>query len=270
MKRSWRMGIAAAAVASMTLSATPLSADAWRASPSWGGRSVEKSVQSGVTRAPPVVEAPQAAPERPQTWRPALGVRPTGDAVQIHARPRHRSEVVHTLPTLTAFQQVLVFRVLRVVDRPATGRWYRVLIPERPNDSTGWIHHGAVDEVALRDRIVVDLSRRTLRHFRDGELQHRFWVGIGRDGTPTPTGEFFVWATVPYPNGGPYGVHALGLSAFSDVITDWAGGGRVAIHGTADPSNRGHQVSNGCVRVYNPQMAKLTDVPLGTPVTIRA
>jgi lipoprotein-anchoring transpeptidase ErfK/SrfK len=67
---------------------------------------------------------------------------------------------------------------------------------------------------------------------------------------------------------GPYGVYALGLSGFSDVITDWIGGGRLAIHGTDDPADRGHDVSHGCVRVYNPQMRSLTDVPLGTPVWI--
>ena len=60
------------------------------------------------------------------------------------------------------------------------------------------------------------------------------------------------------------------LSGFSNVITEWVGGGRMAIHGTSDPSDRGHDVSYGCVRVYNPQMKDLTDVPLGTPVWIHA
>ena len=72
---------------------------------------------------------------------------------------------------------------------------------------------------------------------------------------PTAAGRFFVWARVPtHDPTGPYGVFALGLSGFSDVITDWVGGGRIAIHGTADPSDRGLDVSHGCVRVYNPQM----------------
>jgi lipoprotein-anchoring transpeptidase ErfK/SrfK len=43
----------------------------------------------------------------------------------------------------------------------------------------------------------------------------------------------------------------------------------MAIHGTIDPSHLGRDVSHGCVRVLNPQMLELRDVPLGTPVLIR-
>ncbi len=53
------------------------------------------------------------------------------------------------------------------------------------------------------------------------------------------------------------------------MITDWPGGGRMAIHGTSDPSVAGQDVSNGCIRVFNPLMAKLIDVPMGATVIIR-
>ena len=89
-----------------------------------------------------------------------------------------------------------------------------------------------------------------------------------RPTSPTAPGHFFVWARVPSDPAGPYGVLALGLSGFSDVITDWVGGGRLAIHGTSHPSDRGEDVSHGCVRVFNPQMLSLADVSLGTPVWI--
>ncbi|HJP64825.1 MAG TPA: L,D-transpeptidase, partial [Actinomycetota bacterium] len=116
------------------------------------------------------------------------------------------------------------------------------------------------------ERLVVDLSSYTLRHFRDGKLLQQFQVGVGRPEFPTPTGTYFIWAQVPQgmPNG-PYGVFALGTSAFSSVIDD----GRVGVHGTADPSDRGHRVSHGCIRVYNTDMVKLERVPLGTPLVIR-
>jgi lipoprotein-anchoring transpeptidase ErfK/SrfK len=64
-------------------------------------------------------------------------------------------------------------------------------------------------------------------------------------------------------------VFALGLSGFSNVLTDWPGGGRMAIHGTPYASNKGQMVSHGCIRVYNPDMRKLRRVPLGTPVIIK-
>jgi lipoprotein-anchoring transpeptidase ErfK/SrfK len=69
---------------------------------------------------------------------------------------------------------------------------------------------------------------------------------------------------------GPYGVFALGLSGFSQVIKDWPGGGRMAIHGTSNPADRGQMVSHGCVRVFNDDMVNLKQVPMGTPVVIRA
>jgi len=121
-----------------------------------------------------------------------------------------------------------------------------------------------------RQRIVVDLSDRTLRYYRDGRLQHDFTVGIGRPETPTAVGTFFVWAQVPQASpSGPYGVFALGLSGFSPVLKDWPGGGRMAIHGTSNPGDRGQMVSHGCVRVYNDDMVDLRRVPLGTPVVIK-
>jgi lipoprotein-anchoring transpeptidase ErfK/SrfK len=103
---------------------------------------------------------------------------------------------------------------------------------------------------------------------RDGERVRSILVGVGTATFPTTPGSFFVWARLTYDPPGVYGVGALGLSGFSEVITDWAGGGRMAIHGTSDPTNRGHDVSHGCVRVFNPQMAQLAGVRMGTPVLI--
>jgi lipoprotein-anchoring transpeptidase ErfK/SrfK len=118
---------------------------------------------------------------------------------------------------------------------------------------------------------VVDLSDETLRYYRGGHLQHDFSVGVGRPETPTATGTFYVWAQVPQASAsGPYGVFALGLSGFSPVLKDWPGGGRMAIHGTSNPGDRGLMVSHGCIRVYNDDMVDLRHVPLGTPVVIKA
>jgi lipoprotein-anchoring transpeptidase ErfK/SrfK len=148
--------------------------------------------------------------------------------------------------------------------------WLHVMLPNRPNGSRGWLRGDEVRSEQVSGRIVVDLSAHTLKRLEDGERVSRFSVGVGTAGYPTTPGRFFVWARVPYdPPTGAYGVFALGLSGFSEVITDWVGGGRMAIHGTTDPSDLGKDVSHGCVRVYNPEMEDLMDVPMGTPVLIR-
>jgi lipoprotein-anchoring transpeptidase ErfK/SrfK len=148
--------------------------------------------------------------------------------------------------------------------------WVRVLMPIRPNEADGWVHADAVKLERMDQKIVVDLSTRTLDRYVGKRRVDRFHVGIGQPQWPTATGTFYVWAHVPQASPtGPYGAYALGLSGFSEVLKDWPGGGRMAIHGTPYASNLGQMVSHGCVRVLNPQILQLRKVPLGTPVIIR-
>jgi lipoprotein-anchoring transpeptidase ErfK/SrfK len=174
-------------------------------------------------------------------------------------------------PTRNPLGQPLEFLVAKTA-RDADGEaWIRILLPIRPNGAAGWVKKSHVIVRQIRERIVVDLSARTLRYFRDGTLADRFDIGIGRPETPTALGTFYVWAQVPQASPtGPYGVFALGLSGFSEVIKNWPGGGRMAIHGTSNPGDRGQMVSHGCVRVFNDDMVALKQVPMGTPVVIRA
>ena len=157
-------------------------------------------------------------------------------------------------------------------ERDAEGRpWYEVSLPIRPNGLTGWMRGYELRIGKAEDRVVIDLSDRTLARFHAGTLVDEFSVAVGSTDSPTTTGTFFVWARVPQPSPyGPYGVYALGLSGFSDTYTEWAGSnGRIAIHGTSDPGDRGQRVSHGCIRVYNPDMETLTDLRMGTPIVIR-
>ena len=174
-------------------------------------------------------------------------------------------------PTRNAFGQPLEFLVAKTARDADGGAWLRILLPIRPDGAAGWVKKSHVIVHEVRQRIIVDLSARTLRYYRNGKLADRFDVGIGRPETPTAKGTFYVWAQVPQASpSGPYGVFALGLSGFSQVITDWPGGGRMAIHGTSNPADRGQMVSHGCVRVLNDDMVGLKHVPMGTPVVIRA
>ena len=158
-----------------------------------------------------------------------------------------------------------------IAERDVRGNpWVHVLLPDRPNGSTGWLRATRVDTSTVRDRIIVRLRKHTLTRYHEGRPIARYRVAIGKPSTPTTPGRFFVWARVGYADvQGPYGNFAVGLSGFSQVITDWPGGGRMAIHGTSDQGVAGQDVSNGCIRVFNPLMAKLIDVPMGATVIIR-
>jgi hypothetical protein len=149
-------------------------------------------------------------------------------------------------------------------------RWLHVQLPQRPNGATGWVRADHVRQVPIRTRIVVDVSARELRFYRDGKLRLRAAVAVGAPATPTPLGRFYVnQRLIPADTGGPFGPGAIGISAFSPVLTGWTQGGPVAIHGTDEPWSIGRAVSNGCIRLPNAVDRKLFwETPAGTPVLI--
>jgi lipoprotein-anchoring transpeptidase ErfK/SrfK len=149
--------------------------------------------------------------------------------------------------------------------------WYRVQLPARPNGIVGYVRARDVILRIVRSRIVVDLSDRRVMLFRRGRFVLGGRAAIGTSATPTPTGRFYVnqrlIPTNPY---GPFGVGAIGISAFSNVLTGWTQGGPVAIHGTNQPHLLGREVSNGCIRIHNGVMRHMFRLAYsGTPVTIR-
>jgi len=146
-----------------------------------------------------------------------------------------------------------------------------VQLPLRPNGVTGWVSASRVDRIAVTTRIVVDLSDRMVRFYKDGRLALRSRAAVGASATPTPLGRYYVnQRLIPGDPGGPFGPGAIGISAFSPVLTGWTQGGPVAIHGTNEPWSIGHAVSNGCIRIPNDVDKRLfAAAPAGTPVIIR-
>ena len=182
-------------------------------------------------------------------------------------------------PTLAAFGRENVNGVPTVfsvrgarIDRTCRPAWYRVQLPIRPNGVTGWVRATDVTVATVHTRIDVDLSTRRLTLFRSGRRVLTATVAIGSSATPTPTGSFYVnQRLVPDDTSGPYGPGAVGISAFSNVLTGWTQGGPIAIHGTNEPWSIGKAVSNGCIRLPNPILKRVfAQAFAGTPVTIHA
>jgi hypothetical protein len=185
--------------------------------------------------------------------------------VPVFPRPDAREPFVR-LDREGGFGEPRVFLV-----REERDGWLRALLPMEPNGSMGWLR---ARDVTLSDhtyRIRVDLGTRRLTVFDAGRVVLREAVAVGQPGAPTPTGLFFTTVLVePDDPSGPYGRYAYGLSAYSEVYDEFAGGdGQVAIHGTNAPSLIGQAVSHGCIRMENPAITRLArTVPLGTPVRI--
>jgi len=217
------------------------------------------------TAEPTASSAPAPVEVAPAAARSTTTVaRPTTDT-EVFAAP---DDAVPTqvLPARNGFGSPLALMV--VEERPG---WLRVQLPTRPNGSTGWIRSDGVERREVSLAVHVDLAARRMVVLDEGEVVLEAPVAVGAEGTPTPTGTFSIIDKLDTGRpDGPYGPYAFGLSAHSDVLTEFAGGdGQVGIHGTADPSSIGAAVSNGCVRVPNDVMVALEALlPLGTPVTI--
>ncbi|MCC5948780.1 MAG: L,D-transpeptidase family protein [Nitriliruptoraceae bacterium] len=188
------------------------------------------------------------------------------DDIEVFADPTEDAERTHTLAHPTDRGAPRVFLVEQLQDD-----WIEVLLPVRPNGSVGWIR---ADDVTLASNpydVEVDLAAFELTIERAGELVLTADIGFGADDTPTPGGRYYLIELLqpPDPNG-LYGPFAYGLSGFSDVHLDFAGGeGVIGIHGTNQPDSIGRSVSNGCIRVHNDVITEMAEfLPLGTPVTI--
>jgi lipoprotein-anchoring transpeptidase ErfK/SrfK len=157
-----------------------------------------------------------------------------------------------------------------VVRHDCTPRWYRVQLPKKPNGRTAFVRVRALRVETVSTRIVIDVSQRRLTLYRKAKPVLTATVAVGSPSTPTPTGRFYVnQRLVPTEAGGPFGPGAIGISAFSNILTGWTQGGPVAIHGTNEPWSIGHAVSNGCIRLPNATLLKVFRETLaGTPVII--
>jgi lipoprotein-anchoring transpeptidase ErfK/SrfK len=148
--------------------------------------------------------------------------------------------------------------------------WDRVLLPTRPDGSTGWIYlgGGGLQTAYTPYRVEINLAAFRLTVLDSGRSLGSWTVAEGATGTPTPAGRTFLLALLAprYPTYSPL---ILPLGVHSDTLTTFGGGpGTVALHGWPDPAVFGHAVSHGCVRVPAAALRALARVPLGSPVMI--
>jgi lipoprotein-anchoring transpeptidase ErfK/SrfK len=152
--------------------------------------------------------------------------------------------------------------------------WMRLLLPIRPDHSTGWIPRRDVTLMSTRYWVTVDKRARTVTVYRSGRRIHRYRAVIGKPATPTPDGLAAIYERDPQPDpNGFLGPWALPLTVFSNVLLNFGGGpGRIAIHGRAGASLAdplGSARSHGCIRIDNgPIEWMAAHLPQGTPVQI--
>jgi lipoprotein-anchoring transpeptidase ErfK/SrfK len=231
-----------------------------------GGGSEDEAGSSTTER-----EEPAASVLSPATTAPVARTSQVatarGDTVQVYA-DASEAQPTTALDNPNENGAPLVFLV-----EQTQGEWLHVLLPIRPNGSTGWVKASDVTVADNPYSVDIRLAEHRLVVTKGEEVIADEAIGVGTSDTPTPGGKYYIKELLqpPDPNG-PYGHYAYGLSGFSNVLAEFNGGdGVIGIHGTNDPSSIGSDVSHGCIRLTNEAIDALVPIlPLGTPVHIEA
>lgn len=178
-----------------------------------------------------------------------------------------------TTPGGSAFARMPIQQLGNTTWLPVIARvpgWVQVLLPSRPNGSTGWLDASKVSEAHTPYLVQVTLASKTLRVFNtaSSQLLGTWRVGIGQPATPTPTGRTFILGLIADP-GQNYSPVILPLGTHSATLDTYGGGpGTVAIHTWPDASTFNTASSHGCVRVPMDALHLIGQMPLGTLVQI--
>lgn len=255
-RRSWAIGVLVAVVACALLT--------------WWIRAAADGDDSAATdRTPPDLRALEAATTEARVKGSPRDDAPLQQPSGVIVHPR-RTVAVYDRPDGTAFAKLTADQFgdtwVPVIARRAG--WVRVLLPSRPNGSTGWLAADRLEQARSDHLIRVHLASRSLELFDDGILVGTWSVAVGAPDTPTPTGRTFVLGQLTDPDQS-YSPVIIPLGTHSESLDTYGGGpGTVAIHGWPDGSVFGQAVSHGCVRVPADALDVIRTVPLGTPVLI--
>lgn len=227
--------------------------------------------------APAIPDAPLPAMTPDPTFRPtkkAVRVARLVTRVGVYKKPGALNAVKVMAPWIASTGNPVVLQVMERVVDPTGAGWLRVLLPTRPNGSTGWIREANTIVSTDPTRVVISLKRHTLTVYRNGRRIKQVGVALGAPSTPTPKGTFAIYQKVREPYYSPLGPWALHLTAHSNVLFEYAGGpGRVAIHGARGTlwATAGTNPSHGCIRIPDPKIKTIAPlVRPGTPVEIVA
>ncbi|MEA2189538.1 MAG: hypothetical protein QOK16_4549 [Solirubrobacteraceae bacterium] len=189
---------------------------------------------------------------------------------KILSEPRPGARTITRLRYLTEDKAAEVYVVLAAKLDASKRTWLNIRVPMRRQGRTGWVPADDLSALyVVRTQLVIDRKSLKATLFKNAKKVWQAPVGIGKAGTPTPSGDFWIRERLKgLGNNSAYGPWAFGTSAYSN-ISDWPGGGVVGIHGTNEPGKVPGRPSHGCVRLRNDKIRSLVRLmPIGTPVRI--
>jgi hypothetical protein len=188
----------------------------------------------------------------------------------IYAGPSGKARRLGKLHLLTEDKLPELYLLLRQQTDSHGNTWVQIRLPKRPAGQTGWVRDYALGEFhAIRTLLVVNRHSLRATLYKDGRVIFSAPVGVGKPGTITPSGHFWVREHFRVRGTPVYGPLAIGTSAYSPHLTDWPNGGVVGLHGTDQPQLVPGRPSHGCIRLHNSDITRLYHLlPLGTPLHI--
>lgn len=242
-----------------------------------GRSSTDVPVAQPSTAAPSVSASATTATSstRPPVPAGALVAQAIGPRVTIYAQPNagaHAQSFPNPWQVDPSRPKSLVPQVFLVETQRADG-WDEVLLPVRPNGSVGWVRATEVTVRSVAYHVRVELGAHRITVLNGNAVVYQGPVAVGAPATPTPTGHYYIRVLIKAPSPNTvYGPYAYGLSSHSDALSTFNGGdAEIGLHGNNDASVLGHDVTHGCIRMDNAEIATLsTLLPLGTPVDIQA
>jgi hypothetical protein len=189
----------------------------------------------------------------------------------IHVRPSQHARTIGRLRLLTEDGYAEVYLVLANYTDAAGRIWTKIRVPGRPNGRVGWVTRDSLGGFGgTRWLVVVNRKHLKMTVYFNGKRRWQRPVGIGKPGTPTPAGHFWIRERIKVrDHSSPYWPYALGTADYS-TLSEWPGGGVVGIHGDWNqPQLIPGRPSHGCIRMHDQDVGWLaTHVPVGTPVRI--
>jgi lipoprotein-anchoring transpeptidase ErfK/SrfK len=207
------------------------------------------------------------------SWQ-SYSARANGSTLHVFAKPNDTEPTMEMPNPWLVDPNVPEAKVPQVfLVKQLQGNWIEVLLPVRPNGSTGWVRSMDVTLSPNPFHVRVSLSDHSITVTNADTVIYEGAVAVGKPSTPTPVGEYYLRVLIRAPDPNTvYGPYAYGLSSHSEVLETFAGGdAEIGIHGNNDASVLGSNVTSGCVRIDNDAITMLSkQLPLGTPVDITA
>jgi hypothetical protein len=157
--------------------------------------------------------------------------------------------------------------------------WVKVLLAGRqavPSQGTsaqvaGWLRTQDIQTTPTAAEVEVSISSRTIDIVRAGVPQRVATdFGWGRAETPTPLGRTFIMTSAVVPGYEYTRGHPIVYFGVQSPTMDGFGGADIAVTAFHYHDQRSGAISNGCIRVDPAAITRLAELPLGTPVVIRA